>query len=322
MSVSSPSALHQDPLLSNVGSRFRNMGFIADRILTAVPVPSRTFKYMVWDDVAFDLHDTQLTSKARPNEISISGTKTDGSTDTHALADVIDPQEQEQAGGQIPLLTIATQTIADGLFLRREKTAADALTSTSVITQNDTLAGSDQWSHADSDPQKAVREAADSLLVKPNIMVMGRAVASALTTHPKVREAFKGQALPKITLDWLAAYFEVDEIIVGESWYNTARKGQARSLSRVWGKDAFLAYRAPAAPSPLMDIPTLGYLPNVGGSTPGNYNGQGAPPMRVYTGRDGRQGTGEGVTWVKGEIDYKVLVTAPRLAFLFKAAVA
>lgn len=315
MAIQNVGNLYQDPLLTNVGSRYKNRKFVADRILPSVSVPSRTFKYLEWDKVVYDLHETKAVPKGSPNQISIAATKKDGTCETHYLSDSIDPQEQEQAGGEIPLATISTETLTDGLLLRKEKTVADTLRDISVLTQNTTLAGSDQWSHADSDPQKAIMARADAMPMKPNILVLGRAVATKLITHAKVREAFRGQALPQITLEWLAAYLELEEIIVGEAFYNSAARGQARTQVSLWGKDAILGYRAPGTPSPLMDQPTLGYTPTVAGAG-------GANSVRVYTARIGTQGTREGVLWIKAETDYGVLVSAPDNGFLFKAAVA
>ena len=36
---------------------------------------------------------------------------------------------------------------------------------------------------------------------------------------------------------------QLDEILVGEGWVNTARRGQAPTLARVWGKHCALLYR-------------------------------------------------------------------------------
>ena len=324
MSVSNAGNLYQDPLLSNVGSRFRNKKFIADRVLTAVPVPKKTFKWLKWDDVAFDLHDTRAVPKGAPNQISYSATKENGTCETEYLADEIDPSDQEQAGGELPLKTITTELLAEGLMLRREKTVADLLFNTAVITQNTTLAGANQWSHADSDPQKAIKAKADTMMVSPNILVCGKEVLTAIETNPKVRTAFQGQGLPAITTEWLAKYLGLEEIIVGEAWYNSAKKGQASSVTRLWGKDALLCYRATTPPSPLMDVPTIGYLPTMGGFVPGQQPAQasGALPVRIYTTVVGTRGTREGVTFLKAECDYGVLVSAPKLGFLWKAAVA
>ena len=38
----------------------------------------------------------------------------------------------------------------------------------------------------------------------------------------------------------LAELLEIDEVIVGTGWVNTARKGQAPNYVRVWGKHAAL----------------------------------------------------------------------------------
>ncbi len=41
----------------------------------------------------------------------------------------------------------------------------------------------------------------------------------------------------------LAQLFELEEVLVGEGWLNTAKKGQAATFARVWGKHCSLIYR-------------------------------------------------------------------------------
>lgn len=41
----------------------------------------------------------------------------------------------------------------------------------------------------------------------------------------------------------LAQLLEVEEVLVGSSWLNTAKKGQTATLARIWGKHALLIYR-------------------------------------------------------------------------------
>jgi hypothetical protein len=60
-----------------------------------------------------------------------------------------------------------------------------------------------------------------------------------------------------VTADLLASIFEVDRVIVAESLYNTAKKGQTVSLSRVWGKDCLLAF---VSPRPGLKQVSLGFI--------------------------------------------------------------
>lgn len=88
------------------------------------------------------------------------------------------------------------------------------------------------------------------MIIRPNKLVLGRAVWTKLRQHPKVIAAVFNQGGNAATggvasLQAVADLLELDEILVGEGFVNTARKGQAPSLSRVWGKHAALMYQAP-----------------------------------------------------------------------------
>jgi hypothetical protein len=110
-----------------------------------------------------------------------------------------------------------------------------------------TLAGATQWSNAASNPVSAILTAMDALVMRPNILVLGQATWSALRQHAKVLEAIKstGGSIGSgtVTRAQVAELFELDAIYVGQSWVNTAKKGQTATLSRAWGKHASLIYR-------------------------------------------------------------------------------
>ena len=109
-----------------------------------------------------------------------------------------------------------------------------------------TLAGTDQWSDMDdSDPIDDILVGLDAPLVRPNIGVFGNDVWSKLRVHPKIVKAVHGNsgdsgiAARRAVADLL----ELEDIYVGVARRNTAKKGQAAALSRIWGKHAAFLYR-------------------------------------------------------------------------------
>jgi hypothetical protein len=63
--------------------------------------------------------------------------------------------------------------------------------------------------------------------------------------HPTIVKAFNGTSGDAgiVSRNFIAQLFELDEVLVGEGWINTAKKGQAPTLVRVWGKHCALVYR-------------------------------------------------------------------------------
>ena len=63
--------------------------------------------------------------------------------------------------------------------------------------------------------------------------------------HPKLCKAiFKNNTdAGVISRQAFADLFELDEVLVGDGWINTAKEGQAPSMQRIWGKHASFMHR-------------------------------------------------------------------------------
>ena len=85
--------------------------------------------------------------------------------------------------------------------------------------------------------------------MRPNICVLGQAAWTKLRRHPKLVQAVKGtaQGAGMISRQEFADFFELQQLLIGAGFANTAKKGQTASLSRVWGKHCALIYRDRAA---------------------------------------------------------------------------
>jgi hypothetical protein len=310
------SSLYQSPLLSQIAVDFKNRDYIADKILTPVQVPKMLGQYLVWDKgITFKRQRTEMAQDGTPNRIDLKATKTPFSLNTHALMASVDPLERDQAPeAQIEAMKVSK--LANALLLDREIRVAQALVEPTQYGSNtDDLSGNDLWSDVDSDPVRAVMEAHDTLPKHANKFVTNRAVISALRVHPKILEALQFTSSSGLaSLEQLARLFEVDEILIGDAFVDTAGDGLAEDKELVWqeasgtGGMALLCYVDPSPPSPLMDQPTIGYLPTMGG---------GQPTMQTYRWVEPGRGTAGGVTNIKVETHYKPLISAPSMGFLW-----
>jgi hypothetical protein len=81
--------------------------------------------------------------------------------------------------------------------------------------------------------------------------------------------------------DWL----EVDMILVGRSWYNTARTGQTATYNKVWGKHCALLYlnRDISLNTKLM---TWGFTARFGSRRADQYMDQGVGAQGGYVVRE------------------------------------
>jgi hypothetical protein len=110
------------------------------------------------------------------------------------------------------------------------------------------LSGSSQFNDQGSRPDQIVERAKLAIASrtgrKPNVMLGGELVTSALRTHPLVRSNFTPTSSAAITDDMLAQYFNVLHYVSGEAvWRNPA----TGLLEFIWGTDLILAYVNPKA---------------------------------------------------------------------------
>lgn len=241
-----------NPQLTAIAVAYRNpdVALIADAVLPRTPPLSTSkFKYMTYDIAqGFTLPDTKVGRKSEPNIMEFGGTEVVDETVDHGLDDIIPNDDIAKDNQGVDPRGLAVMNLTGLVRLGREKRVADLVFAlgTYPAANRATLAGASQWSdYAASDPVAAIVGALDGLVLRPNIAVFGRATFSKLVSHPKIVQAvFKtNQGAGIVTRQQLAELFELQEILVGEGWLNTAKKGQAVALSRVWGKHAAFLYR-------------------------------------------------------------------------------
>ena len=267
------------PRLTAITLAYRNQAFIADQVLPRMPVDSSSFKwskYTVAD--GFTIPDTRVGRKSKPNEIDWTATEQTSSTVDYGLddaipqADVQNAQAAQRTQGVMPIDPEARSTmlLSELVALDRENRVANGSSGVFVLgtypsANRTTLSGTSQWSDfTNSDPLSAILSALDGCLIRPNIAVLGQAVWTKLRTHPKITAAIyagggnASVAGTAVARQAVADLLELEEVIVGPAWYNSAKPGQTASMARLWGKHASFLYRAPVMVSPTGTV-TFGF---------------------------------------------------------------
>ena len=237
-----------DPALTAIAIAFCNQRLIADEVLPRTPVGRQEFKWR-YQPLAegFTVPPTLVSRTGQPNQVQFTGEEMTSSTEDHALDAPVPQADVENAPpGYDPEGNAAEQT-TNLILLDREVRCSNAVFSASVygVNNTDTLSGTDQWSDPASDPLRAITDYLDSLVMRPNIGVLGRPTATALRRHPKIVKAYNGSSGDEgmVPLAFLSELLELESIQVGESRLNIARPGQAADLQRVWGPHAAFLYR-------------------------------------------------------------------------------
>jgi len=263
------------PELTQIAVAYKNPEYIADLVLPRVQVGVQTFKYRKYEKKdGFTIPSTLVGRIGVPNRVEFGFTETEASTIDWGLDEAIPQSDIDNAPVGYDPRKRAAAAIMNLVQLDREKRVADLVFGASnyAASNKDTLSGSSQWSHADSNPFKALLEYLDSCIMRPNMLVFGQSVWTAVRQHANTIKGVLGTASTSgaVTQQQLADALEVSKIVVGKGWYNTANKGQTASLSRIWGDFCAMIYQD-AMPDPHGMVTfgmTAQFGTQVGGSKP------------------------------------------------------
>lgn len=297
---------------------------IADQVLPRTPVTGEKFKWTEYPiDEAFNVPDAEVGRRGRVQQQEFGGTERTSSVKDYGLETPIpysDIQEAEQArsenrstydpeGHSVMMLT---ETMANIRELRVANLVHNP--ANYDAERRVTLAGTDQFSdYANSDPIRVLKEGMEKTLIySPNTWTMGRGCWSVLSSHPKIVNAVKGNLTTEgiVTRQQFIDLFSgegLQNLLIGDAYYNAAKPGQDANLQRAWGNHISMTYINPMATAQTGEI-TWGLTAEYGGKIAG----------RIEDEDVGLQG---GVRIRSGE-RLKELIVAKSVGYLIQNAVA
>lgn len=273
--MATPAPFVIQPDLTAIALEYKNRNFIADDVLPRVPVAKQTFKYYKFTQAEpFTIPETFVGRRSPPNQVERTATEVAGATLDYALDDSVPNEDIENAPPYFNPIGKATEFISGLIALDREVRASAAVFATGnyAAGNQSTLSGTSQWSDfTNSNPMTAILNAMDSCIVRPNIGVFGRATWTQLIQHPKVVQAIykSAQGAGIANRQAIADLLELSAVYVGESFYNTAKKGQTATFARVWGKHAAFLVQ-PGAAGAGTDL-TFGFTAQFGSRIAGSF---------------------------------------------------
>lgn len=234
--------------LTGISIIYKNQDYIADLVAPRRPVSAAEFQWDKWNiETMYTVPDTSVGRMSAPNQVTFEAARQTDSTLDYAL-DVPVPNEDIQnaqtSNGAIDPLGIATEAATELIALGREiRVAEKAFTAANYpSSQRTTLSGTSQWSDPASTPIEDILGAKDAMLMPGGYLVISQPVWTALRTNPEVVEGVLGTAATRgvVSREAVASLLELQGILVGVGWANTAKPGQTPVFSRVWGKHASL----------------------------------------------------------------------------------
>lgn len=222
--------------------------FIADAIFPKSSVGTENFEYQrIPTGTLYSLPDTRLGELSAWPTFAISGEKVSAATKDEGIMIPLSNKVVKQAAPGSDPKALAVESATTIMQLRREVRAAQLAFSAATYPagRKTTLAGADRWSDVTSSPIAAMRDQFKNCLIRPNTLALGQEVWETLARHPRLVKAARGNDSGEgvITREELARMLEINEVVVGEAWVNTAKPGEAVSISRCWGKHALGFYK-------------------------------------------------------------------------------
>ena len=233
-----------DKYLTGVSNKIQPKGFVAEQVFPMVKVKQSTGKLGQYGTGHMRIVTTLTGGK---NEYPMVDTRTESSLtysiDKHGLKDIIDEMTLANYEDPFDAEVDTTDELTTLLMLAKEKGLADSLGSTSVLTNNVTLSGTDQYNdYTNSDPLVDFKTARAAIRNKvgmnPDTVIIPLDVAETLMYHPKILEVgYKYNRSGELTLEELARVMRVERILIAEAIYESAKEGQTSAILQLWGKN-------------------------------------------------------------------------------------
>lgn len=262
-----------DPILTTVARGFKHPGFVADRLFPRVNVTTRGGKITAFGREDFRLYNTRRAPGASARDVTFGHAGENYALEDHSLNGLV-PIETMQEAAAVPGVDagrIAVYKVDRLMAISYEKRAADVarLAASYAVSNKAVLAGATRWDQAASTPVADINAAREAIRSKigmyPNTMLVPPRPKTALKEHASIRDQFKYTSPDSITLDMIAAKFEIATVFEAPAVY----VDDAGLQQDVWGTDVILAYidvsglEDAGSPSAFYGYNLTGY-PNVG----------------------------------------------------------
>jgi hypothetical protein len=245
-----PASVHVDSALSSFAVAYRNNGFIADRLSPIISTDKRSGKYFIRNrrDVSHAVSDL-LGPKSKANEAYYDVTTGNYSVEDRGLVGYVGAEEESNADAPLDPRQLQTQHLMQQIMLNRELRVATQFCTAANYGGNTAAAGGGVWTNeTSSTPIADINTAMAAIPFSGEdtefVAFMSRPVWNALRKHPSIL-SLKGVSSGQVSRSEFAAYFELNDVLVSDVWYDTANIGQTASYARGFTSTVFGVVRVP-----------------------------------------------------------------------------
>lgn len=250
--MSQPTYLDQQ--LTNVSNAWfnQNTDFVSTIVFPEILVKKKTFKVPKYGKEGLIVpSDLSRTGEAKAKRVDYSRTYDTPTVLTEkALSDVVTKDDYDMSDAPFNAESDAVEFINSRMMLSDEKNVATLLRSTTNITQNVTLSGTDQWSDKSNsspftDIVTGIKSVRGSALMLPNTAIIPFEVWLAIVDHPDFIDRFKwggNGIMDESRFLQAVAPYGITKLVIAKAQENTGGDGVTDAFSTIWGKDVVLGY--------------------------------------------------------------------------------
>lgn len=189
----------------------------------------------------------------------------------------------------------AVRRIVDTIRVNHEIRVYNKVTSGSVASAALAVPWNDPTSNPKQDVDVGREYIRQHIGLRANTMVITEQMLNTLSYHPRLADLFKYTRPGTLGEEQLAAYFQLQQVIVAREVIATNNEGQSFTPADIWGNNALLCHVNPVQD---LEVPNFGrtfywdsftseITPPTGGTGPAMMTGGGGPELlQVFDYRD------------------------------------
>lgn len=253
MSLFPSSSASFQPVISEVVNAVDRQSFVGEQILPFVPVNKRTGKYVSIAAAEFD-NDVSKPRAAGSNYASVTGEYSSATFECleYGVENSMDDIDiaQAETDAQFDIVAAASNQLADDLMIGHEIRVAAALSGSGFNSTAATAAMSVVASATPiADITNAVLRLNASGIYNGITLIMESSLYAEMVQTDDMRNLINGSGTFFWSQDQVAKVVGVDSIVLCNTRYNSAIKGQTASRTRIWPSTSY--YVASVASGPL-----------------------------------------------------------------------
>ena len=238
MSIFASSSATFNPIINEAVNEVDRQQYVGTRILPVQGSDTQTGKYVLIKGNQFD-NDISKPRAAGANFASTTGEFESASFECveYGVENMLDDLDIANArtDALLDIATVAANQLADDLMVGHELRVASALSGASF---NSTAATAVMSNASTATPIKDVNDAVQRLngngIFRGINLVIESSLYQEMLQTDDMRNLINGSGTLAFATDQVARVLGVDDVIICNSRYNSAAKGQSRSSAKIW----------------------------------------------------------------------------------------